>query len=139
MKGKNQVDIRREFARIVETMESDCRKVNGEWLVPRWMGLQVRSGFGTSQAAETSRTCNDVGSSEELRTMQASGSQLVSQFQAAVVPVRGSNPYAGDAPAVQDVAQSDQPRAALAADVMVGAINREVSPHLVVGARASHR
>ena len=123
VRGMTIADIEAEFLRIVDSCKADCRWENNQWLIPKFKGLQRLTGMGTEQRNKVARYAL-VESAEDLRTLQSSGSRLISEFSSGIVPVKVVENIA---PAVSFVAlETDQPRSRASTDVMAMACHREV-------------
>ena len=95
-----------------------------QWCIPVFVGVEARRGSGTEQLSSTSRVATGVTSSEDLRTMQAAGQRLLTEFASGFEPVRGSVNLSGQTPTAT-ASVSDQPRLMPAPNVMMGVVNRE--------------
>ena len=116
--------IRRDFQQIVELCRSECKFVRGQWLIPKFGGLQRLQGTAAEQRADTSRSAT-IDSSEQLRQLQGQSTRLLDQYTRAFVSTPGTDILPDNMPEIT-ANPADQPRAPTPVDVLGSAVTREV-------------
>jgi hypothetical protein len=119
--GKQDRQIVQEWQELIDSNKKECKFQRGEWLVPRFMGVEKRKRAVSGQSWTASRKAA-VENEAQLNSLVQSSGQVLDRWrsQSAAPLSLGST----DAPTVQSMPE-DQPQAAKHEDVMIGCISRE--------------
>ncbi len=124
--GRTVAMLERDWQDIIDSNRAECLFRRGEFLVPRFDGVQRRKRFRTSQLQEAKRGAT-VGTDSQLNQLWESGKQVLDRFATTcVAPLMPSPPQA---PLVQSSA-IDQPSHPSTPDLMFQCIEREVIEEL---------
>ena len=122
LRGWASPDILAAFKDIVEKHNSECLYVRGEWLIPKFMGVQRLQGSNVSQTSTSSR-CANIERITQLRILQDSGQRLLEQAAQGFVAPRGLESSSGEGPTIV-ASVNDQPRSATLVDVVGSVVAR---------------
>lgn len=121
--GLQVAQIEAKWKEEVEATRSECILRRGEWLLPRFEGVERRSRQRLSQEQELMRRA-DVNEPSLMEALWSQGKKALERFSASVQPTLCPTPT--PAPYV-NVNPSDQPASVQPQDALFGVIAREVS------------
>ena len=117
------MQLEHEWKTMIESSDSGCIQVRGQWLVPEFQGVQLIKGKSTQQISDISRRA-EVTDQDQLKSLVEAGAaqrQAFSQnLSGAIVPTPTQVP-------VVDSSTADQPQRPEPSDVLAKSISREVS------------
>ena len=120
--GSTFASVETAWKEAVESCRAECKFVRGQWLLPRFEGVESRKRKRVTQEIELMRSANITDSAQMLQ-LWTSGQQLLDRFSS-LTPVIAT--HTGISSPHVNASISDMPTSAIVQDVLHSAISREV-------------